>query len=301
MQNLTPMSNLAIKKMLLATDFSAASTAAFQESLSLCKQFGASLYILNVFEYANSAPPESGGLLLELDSFYKDAELSLDVLIDTARQNGVPCEGTIMNGVAHETILDTLTLQSCDLVVLGTRAIHGFERLVFGSTAEAVIRHSRRPVLTVGPQASRNTVRAPAQGGCVVFATDFHVMTVEAIALASLFVRTLNLPLHCLHVLPRGLDGNHPNPPVLQVITEALKHLAAKAGTGVEAPVCAVAYGSEISNAIVDYARKHNARTIVLGVRRASLAASHVPAHIAYRIITEATCPVLTMAFPIDP
>jgi hypothetical protein len=36
---------------------------------------------------------------------------------------------------------------------------------------------------------------------------------------------------------------------------------------------------------------------IVLGVRQASLLASHVPEHITYRIITEANCPVLTMAF----
>jgi len=28
---------------------------------------------------------------------------------------------------------------------------------------------------------------------------------------------------------------------------------------------------------------------------------SHVPAHIAYRIITEASCPVLTMAFASQP
>jgi hypothetical protein len=91
-------------------------------------------------------------------------------------------------------------------------------------------------------------------------ATAEHVATIEAIALASLFARTLNLSLHCLHVLPRGLDDHKPNPPVFQVITEAFKHLAAKAGTEVKAPICAVAYGSEISNAVVDYARKHDAR-----------------------------------------
>ena len=47
----------------------------------------------------------------------------------------------------------------------------------------------------------------------------------------------------------------------------------------------------------MDYAREHNAKLIVLGVRQASLAATHTPAHIAYRIVTEAPCPVLTMSF----
>jgi len=47
----------------------------------------------------------------------------------------------------------------------------------------------------------------------------------------------------------------------------------------------------------VDYARQQHAKMIVLGVRQASLLASHVPEHITYRVITEACCPVLTMAF----
>jgi nucleotide-binding universal stress UspA family protein len=61
--------------------------------------------------------------------------------------------------------------------------------------------------------------------------------------------------------------------------------------------VCATTYGSEVSHAVVEYAREQGARLIVLGVRQASLLASHVPEHIAYRIITEAPCPVLTQAF----
>ena len=65
----------------------------------------------------------------------------------------------------------------------------------------------------------------------------------------------------------------------------------------IDPPTCATTFGSEISYAVVDYAREHNAKMIVLGVRQASLLASHVPEHITYRIITEANCPVLTMAF----
>lgn len=218
------MSDLSVKKILLATDFSAASDAAFHESLHLCSEFGASLYILNVFEYANGSPPESGGLLLDLDSFYKDAKLSLDVLIDTARQDGVPCEGTIISGLAHAVILNTSASQSCDLIVLGTRAIRGFERLVFGSNAEAVLRNSNRPVFTVGPQAGRHRANSPPNNGIAIFATDFHVATAEAIGYAALFARNLDLPLHCLHVLPKGLEGDAPKPQLELVLTEALRH-----------------------------------------------------------------------------
>jgi hypothetical protein len=65
----------------------------------------------------------------------------------------------------------------------------------------------------------------------------------------------------------------------------------------IDQPICATTFGSEVSYAVVDYAREKHAKMIVLGVRQASLLASHVPEHISYRIITEANCPVLTMAF----
>ena len=301
MRNFVPCDDAAAKKILLATDFSAASTAAFDASLSLCHQVSASLFVLHVFDKASWGPPAACGFLIDCDRAHADAEISVDLLIGAARSAGVACEGTVITGRADDSILDVLHSHSCNLAVLGTRAIRGFERLVFGSTAEAVIRHAERPVLTVGPQASSPPRQNYLGPGVALFATDFHVSTPEAIRQAALFAKTMNLSLHCLHVLPRGLEHDVPSRQISSVITEALKHLVAGLDLGPHLPVCAVAYGSEISNTVVDYARSHHARLIVLGVRRASLAASHVPSHIAYRIIAEARCPVLTMAFPIQP
>ena len=60
-------------------------------------------------------------------------------------------------------------------------------------------------------------------------------------------------------------------------------------------PVCSVTYGSEISNAVVDYARQQGASVIFLGVRRASIFSPDDPLPIVFRIITEAPCPVITI------
>ncbi|WP_433975472.1 universal stress protein [Tunturiibacter lichenicola] len=286
-------------RVLLATDFSAASRAAFQAALVLCLSFRADLYILNVFEYANANPPESGGMLLELDSFYHDAEQSLDSLVKEARHSDITCDGWIGSGTSHSTILETAEAEHADIIVLGTRSIHGFERLVFGSTAEAVLRGANCPVFTVGPRAATQRPEEGAGPGVVVFATDFHDTTTEALQIATSFCSSMNLSLHCLHVLPRGVEDNFHKGIIPVIITEALQHLVATVENKTGPPVCAVTYGSEISSAVVDYAQAHKARLIVLGVRRASLAASHTPAHIAYRIIAEAPCPVLTVAFPL--
>ncbi len=283
-------------RILLATDFSDASHAAFQTALDMCIAFQARLSILHVFEYANAVPPEAGGQLLELDSFYKSAQSSLDNLVEEARRSGVACEATMGSGIPSVTILETMTANAIDLAVLGTNALHGFERLVFGSTAEVVLRKASCPVLTVGPQAL-NAPRAVQLKSPVIFATDFHHTTTHAICYAAAICKVTRSPLHCLHVLPRTLQGGSRRHVTLQIMTEALKHVAHESGTTIDPPVCAITYGSEISNAVVDYARQQKAKLIVLGVRQASIVASHVPAHIAYRIITEASCPVLTMAF----
>jgi nucleotide-binding universal stress UspA family protein len=301
MRSSIPFHNVAPKKLLLATDFSVASTAAFRASLSLCDQFEADLYILHVVESASCAPPGTCRVLVDLDSVYRDAAVSVGLLIDAARKAGVTCEGNLVNGWTHDSILDVLSSQSCDLVVLGRRAIRGFECLVFASAAEAVICNALRPVLTVGPEASSQPLHHHLNAGIALFATDFHVMTTEAIRYAALFAKTMKLSLHCLHVLPRELEGDVSGTQISSIITEALKHLIAGLDSGPLPPVCAVTYGSEISNTVVGYARSHHARLIVLGVCRASLAASQVPAHIAYRVITEAPCPVVTIAFPMGP
>ena len=300
MQTSPTNSVASFNNILLATDFSSASLAAFQTALGVCIELRASLLILHVFEYANAVPPETGGQLLELESIYENVQSSLDGLFQLAHQAGISCETIMGGGIPSEGILETISSKKIDLAILGTNALHGFERLVFGSTAEAVLRKALCPVLTVGPQAS-DASKAAQLDSPVVFATDFHLTTTDAIRYAATFCKATRSPLHCLNVLPRTLDGGARSHIIPQIMAEALQHVATERGIAIDPPVCAITYGSEISNAVVEYAKQQKARLIVLGVRQASMMASHFPAHIAYRIITEAPCPVLTVAFTSNP
>ncbi len=287
------------ERLLVATDFSAASQAAFRTALNTCAAVGASLVILHVFEYAESAPPATGGSLLELQVMRERASDTLAEMRLQAERAGVACEAMLQTGNAPSMILDAISSQSVDLAVLGTNALHGFERLVFGSAAEAVLRKSPCPVLTVGPRVPQSAGSYP--DGPIIFATDFDFNTIHAIRYAARFAKVEGAPLHCLHVLPRTLEAGSQTEIVPSIMAEALQQLAAESGVVIDTPTCATTFGSEISHAVVEYAREHKARMIVLGVRRASLLASHVPEHITHRIITEANCPVLTMAFASHP
>jgi nucleotide-binding universal stress UspA family protein len=284
------------ERVLLATDFSAASQSAFKAALDICRALRSSLLVQHVFEYAEMAPPETGGLLIEMQGLRERCESNLTQMCAQAGEAGVDCQSVLLDGNAAACILDSIEGRRIDLAVLGTNALHGFERLVFGSTAEAVLRKASCPVLTVGPRVSQCN-RDTKPDGPIVFATDFDFTTMHAIRFAAAFSNLESAPLHCLHVLPRTLEAGVQTESVPSIMSEALQQLASESGVVIEPPTCATTFGSEISYAVVDYARQHNARLIVLGVRKASLLASHVPEHITYRIITEANCPVLTMAF----
>jgi nucleotide-binding universal stress UspA family protein len=286
------------QKVLVATDFSAASQSAFRTALDMCARLGASLCVMHVFEYAEMAKPDTGGLLLEMQGLREHCQEGLHDMCRQAGHAGVKCETILLEGLAADSILAALAEKEIDLAVLGTNALHGFERLVFGSTAETVLRKATCPVLTVGPRVAG----CPKDGqshadGPIVFATDFDFTTMHAMRYAACFANLIAAPLHCLHVLPRTLEAGSQSEIVPAIMAEALQQLATESGVVIEPPTCATTFGSEISYAVVDYARQMNARMIVLGVRQASLLASHVPEHITYRVITEASCPVLTMAF----
>jgi nucleotide-binding universal stress UspA family protein len=150
-------------------------------------------------------------------------------------------------------------------------------------------------VITVGPRAAGSTLADHVRP--VIFATDFHATTVQAVRFAALLAQATASPLHCLHVLPRSLEGGTFSAAIPGILNQALQQVAGTSGLLASEPVAATTFGSEVSNAVVDYAKQHDAKLIVLGIRQASLASTHTPAHIAYRIITEASCPVLTMAF----
>lgn len=75
-----------------------------------------------------------------------------DRLEDVGRSYTVPVNCYLKSGFPVEEILKTIRSRSSpELVVVGTRGQKGVKRLFIGSVAEEVIRHSRRPVLAIGP------------------------------------------------------------------------------------------------------------------------------------------------------
>jgi universal stress protein A len=140
-----------IKTILYATDESAASRFAFSAARAIASKFGARLIILEVEPPAVTIyGPASEGYLKRmqqgLDQFQVD---------DPA----VHVERRVAEGVPATEIVRAAKESNCDLILMASHGRTGVKRLVFGSVAEAVIRHSRCPVLVVKmPESSTELV-----------------------------------------------------------------------------------------------------------------------------------------------
>ena len=138
--------------VLVAVDFSDSSDNAFQMALSMAKSFSAQLLVLHVI----NEPVDLRGFYVPHISFERLEEEIEDgakkMMESFCRKNMVDFKNydcSIVAGLPYEQIITQAEEKSADLIVLGTHGRTGLDHVLFGSTAEKVVRKSKLPVLTV--------------------------------------------------------------------------------------------------------------------------------------------------------
>jgi nucleotide-binding universal stress UspA family protein len=281
------------KRILFASDLAANSRAAFKAAVDVAVRCKAELTILHVFEYGDALPDRRLGDGGELKRLHDEAARRLDEQVRCAEAAGIECEGILDSGTPAEVILETIGTSKSDFVVVGTNALRGIERMVFGSDAEVVLRKAECPVLVVGPLVpAEETAR---KEGPVVFATDFRPTAVHGMRGAVDYANALGAELQCVHLLPPDYEGDGTKVVPL-VVQEALQKVVAEQVGLAKPPVCRVEYCGSVPEGVVKYAQKAGARAIVLGVRQSGPIVAHAAPGIAFRVIASAHCPVLTVA-----
>jgi nucleotide-binding universal stress UspA family protein len=127
------------RRLLVATGGSPWSDAAVDHALSLARQQQIDVNLLYV--EAGRRPP-SAPAVVEEKGFLAVAEAR-------AVAAGVSYDTHIAYGDVTEAILDTTTQQQCDLIVLGSRGLTGWKRLMLGSISNAVAVKAAQPVMIV--------------------------------------------------------------------------------------------------------------------------------------------------------
>jgi len=156
--NSAAASVMSVKTILLPTDFSDCAIFALPYAAHIARATGASLICLHVVEtvvpavgYTGMSEPLPIGDLSE--QLENSAERELPKIAESEACSGLEVEELIVHGEAATEIVRVAKERSVDLIVVSSHGRTGWGRILFGSTAEAVVRHAECPVLVVKPPA----------------------------------------------------------------------------------------------------------------------------------------------------
>lgn len=142
----------AFQKILLATDFSDCSEEACAYALNMARTYDAALLVLHVI----NEPVDLRGFYVphisfeQLEKEIADGATTLLASFCNDHLHGFSNYTTaVASGVPYEEITRIAQEQDASLIVIGTHGRSGLDHLIFGSTAERVVRNAPCPVLTI--------------------------------------------------------------------------------------------------------------------------------------------------------
>jgi nucleotide-binding universal stress UspA family protein len=143
---------MQIKTILFPTDFSQGARAAMDHAVSLARDYKATLILLYVIQDISIAEwyiPSSLSMNDLIEDMQKSAWKEMDRWAGEVPAGVTTTEKMVVRGVPFVEIIRTAKEKNADLIVIGTHGRTGIDHMLFGSTAEKVVRKSPCPVLTV--------------------------------------------------------------------------------------------------------------------------------------------------------
>jgi len=136
---------IALKTILVATDFGEASDAALAYGRALARVFGGRLRLLHVTENQFLRPMADSP-----EHAHQAIRRRLNDLLGGEDRRSVDGDAALETSDAPaEAIVEYARRIEADLIVMGTHGRTGLDRLLTGSVAEHVVRSAPCPVLTV--------------------------------------------------------------------------------------------------------------------------------------------------------
>lgn len=146
---------IALKKVLVATDFSEPSDAALAYGRELARSFGAQLTVVHIVDDMTTRAYglDGGVMLIDLKmqrQFEASAREQVNAAISDEDRVQLRAEALILVSTAPATAIVGYAREAgIDLIVMGTHGRGGMAHLLMGSVSERVVRTAPCPVLTV--------------------------------------------------------------------------------------------------------------------------------------------------------
>jgi nucleotide-binding universal stress UspA family protein len=281
-----PRFRVTLDNVLVATDFSPASAKAVLYATAIARRHSSKLFLVHVVTSRSESALMDGWRAGQ-------AEVTKQLIAD--HLDGIEHELVVRAGDVWQVLSGVLAEKHINLVVVGTRGRTGMRKMLLGSVAEIIFRKATVPVLTIGPNVKDQD---PEMGPEKILApTGFAAQSLSAVRYAVRLAQDLQSHLALLNVVtdvnPSGGNGKdtvaHERSAKLRALVPADVQLPSE-------PLFFVQFGSPF-DLILQTAAQWEANLIVLGIREKTSGKEPTWAK-AYDIISNASCPVLTIREP---
>ena len=283
---------LSLKRILYATDFSTSSQACLEIVGALARHYQAEAYIANVrppMPYTMATPE---AVCIMENQRERAARHDMETLLHSPALHGVAASAIMETGDPAEELRRAVRDYDIDMVVVATHGRTGLMRLLMGSLAEELFRSLPCPVVTIGPHLSARRIELQAVR-TILCPTDLSKASRAGFVNVAALARDFEAKVVVLHSLP---GGDALSAQALESAVEARRNAQRMFAPDVDprCPLEIVVDFGDPAERILAAAREHQADLIAFGVRQAGEATTHFRNTVAYKVVLEAECPVLT-------
>jgi len=159
------MSKPLFNKLLVALDGSESSQRAAQAAVELADKLKTDLIVLHAItpptSYYHSTIASPTGMSLpapsqhEIDAYYAYARKAAMGIVgeaeSKAKKLGIHVNTEVPEALSSvvETIINHASKENVDLIIVGTRGLGGFKKMLLGSVSSGIVSHAHCPVLVV--------------------------------------------------------------------------------------------------------------------------------------------------------
>jgi nucleotide-binding universal stress UspA family protein len=284
---------LNLKTVVYATDFSLRSKNAGLYAARMASYFSVKLLVTHAFTLAQAALEVEIGDR-KLSQQRRDLTRLLSGEAAVLGKDSIEAIPILLEGDPEDVIPNLADRHEPSMIVLGTHGGGRLERGMIGSVAEKILRSTRWPALTVGPQVQPLSSQTfPFER--ILFATDFTAAAANAASYAVLFAEVFGAKIDVLNVIQDDAIEHPDRLFDLQTrFFSALDSLVPQSAKEFCNPRTYVAVG-KAHDKILEHIREQSIDLLVLGIRKTSHLSMEMRTSGAFRIIVDAACPVLTI------
>ncbi|HEV2736789.1 MAG TPA: universal stress protein [Longimicrobiaceae bacterium] len=296
------MTHVPTRSILAASDLTPASDGAVRTAAAIAERTGAALHLLHACDFAvvhdlggGAAPSFEGHLRAAAEALEAQAARAVPAGVEVASR-----EVTVY--AKHHAILEQADALGAELVVLGPHRGRGRVDVLWGSTAERVVRAARVPCLV-----ARGRMQLPFRRVVVPvdLASPAHAAAEVALGWCGPLgawdgeTAVAGAEVRVVHVVPRIFEGGDPpferavvGPRLHPELEEVVEAAGGAPGVHVSEEVL---WGSHPAPAITRYAREEGAELLVVAAHGHGPVRRLLQGSVSAEVARAAHCPVLLL------